>query len=145
MPPLRVRGGGFGNSAFPSDVRMSAPSHFHSAVNASHLHAGVKAYNRGHASPSAMRIAGFPSGTRIPICGARRRTVVRAFPSDIRISALSFLHHQTVRVVKDPTKRQGWLQWAAEKASYCRPLIIRWPRHRIPPVCHQWHMIHQPR
>ena len=42
------------------------------------------------------------------------RQVVRAFPSDMRISELSFYHHHMVIAVKDPAKRQGWLQWAAE-------------------------------
>ena len=47
------------------------------------------------------------------------RTVVRAFPSGMRISELSFYHHHMVITVKDPAKRQGWLQWAAENNKSC--------------------------
>ena len=43
----------------------------------------------------------------------RYRTVVRAFPSGTRVPDLSFVHHRDVMTVKDPAKRQGWLQWAA--------------------------------
>jgi len=42
------------------------------------------------------------------------RLVVRAFPSAQRCADLSFDHHLRVLIVKDPAKRQGWLQWAAE-------------------------------
>ena len=49
------------------------------------------------------------------------RTVVRAFPFSRRREDLSFKHHQSVMPVKDPAKRQGWLQWAAETTS-------QWPR-----------------
>ena len=42
------------------------------------------------------------------------RGVARAFPSGDRSPRLSFIHHLRVMTVKDPDKRQGWLQWAAE-------------------------------
>ena len=42
------------------------------------------------------------------------RIVVRAFPSAHRCADVSFKHHREVLTVKDPAKRQGWLQWAAE-------------------------------